>query len=161
MNACWSHPQEEDPSDFVAKISRSRASERASTTRRLKREFQRGERERVRVLTTSVAECTQSSAALSLHWIVQGITDRAKLGGLRLFFHFFWSSCAMSHQRCVGILTRIKLRYKNSDADSRTEFCLSWEFRCRFYDRIGELSFTPNFIFYFLNYFTFGGMCIL
>jgi hypothetical protein len=97
MNACWSHPQEDDAADFVAKISRSRASERASerasNTRRLKRELQRGERERERererVLATSVAECTQSSAALSLHWIVQGITDRAKLGGLRLFFPLF------------------------------------------------------------------------
>ncbi len=68
-----------------------RACERASDTRRLKRELQRRERERERerVLATSVAECTQSSAALSLHWIVQGITDRAKLGGLRLFFPLF------------------------------------------------------------------------
>ncbi|CAK9191790.1 unnamed protein product [Sphagnum troendelagicum] len=67
------------------------ADERASNTCRLKVELQRGERERERerVLATSVAECTQSSAALSLHWIVQGITDRAKLGGLRLFFPLF------------------------------------------------------------------------
>jgi hypothetical protein len=140
-----------------------RACEQAITTRRLKRELQRGkrERQRVRVLATSVAECTQSSAALSLHRIVQGITDRAKLGGLLLFFHFFWSSCAMSHRRCVGILTRIKLRYKNSDADSRIEFCLSWGFRYGFYDKIGELRFTPNYYYFLKNYFTLGEMCIL
>jgi hypothetical protein len=91
MNACWSHPQEDDAADFVAKISRSRASEQYSSSEArapARRERER-ERERERVLATSVAECTQSSAALSLHWIVQGITDRAKLGGLRLFFPLF------------------------------------------------------------------------
>ncbi len=95
MNACWSHPQEDDAADFVAKISRSRACERASEqyssseARAPARRERERERERERVLATSVAECTQSSAALSLHWIVQGITDRAKLGGLRLFFPLF------------------------------------------------------------------------
>jgi hypothetical protein len=54
----------------------------SSETRAPARRERERERERVRVLATSVAECTQSSAALSRHWIVQGITDRAKLGGL-------------------------------------------------------------------------------
>jgi hypothetical protein len=48
MNGCWSHLQGEDAADFVAKKftqPSQRTSERASTTRRLKRELQRGERE--------------------------------------------------------------------------------------------------------------------